>query len=203
LQEFSQRYECDVHAYVLMSNHVHLLVSPRDIDGLSEMMRGINQILVQCLNRRHQRCGSLWQSRPKASMVDSSSYLLNCYRYIELNPVRAAMVESPWLYPWSSYAVNASGRPSQLVKPHRGYLDLGPTIDVRQAAYRAFVEEGISDEALGKIRAAISQGWPLGDEAFLRGLQAQGIRSTPGRPGRPKSQAAKTGPELGLAPVLS
>jgi len=199
LQEFSKRYACVVHAYVLMTNHVHLLVSPPEVVCLSNMMRDVNQIFVQHVNRHQGRCGSVWQSRPKTCLVDSDSYFLNCQRYIELNPVRARMVQFPWLYPWSSFSANGSGRVSELVKPHDAYLRLGASPEIRQAAYRELFEEAIGDEMLGKIRASVSQGWPLGDEAFVRELESLGVKSTPGRAGRPKS--AKSGPDLGQARV--
>jgi len=194
LQEFSKRYSCAVHAYVLMTNHIHLLVSPPEIRCLSDMMRGVNQIFVQHVNRHQGRCGSVWQGRPKTCLVDSNSYLLNCYRYIELNPVRAGMVELPWLYPWSSHSTNASGRVSNLIEPHPTYLGLGATDESRQAGYRRLFAEALSAEQLGRIRTSVTQGWPLGDDAFIRELQGVGIKATPGRAGRPKS-----GPDLGQA----
>jgi putative transposase len=207
LQEYSQRHGCAVHAYVLMTNHVHLLISPPEVRCMSEMMRGINQVFVQRVNRHQGRCGSVWQGRPKACLVDSSSYLLNCYRYIELNPVRAAMVASPALYPWSSYSANASGRVSELVKPHRTYLGLGATAESRRAGYRGLFDETLTEEQLGRIRTSVTQGWPLGDDAFIHELESLGIKATPDRPGRPKSvpdlsqTGARPGPELGLALV--
>jgi putative transposase len=194
LQEFSQRYSCAVHAYVLMTNHVHLLVSPPEISCFSDMMRGVNQVFAQHVNRHQRRCGSVWQGRPQTCLVDSSTYLLNCYRYIELNPVRAGMVESPWLYPWSSYSTNASGRLSELIDPHPTYLGLGATRETRQAGYRRLFAEELTLEELGKIRIAVTQGLPLGDDAFVRELESAGVKATPGRAGRPKS-----GPDLGQA----
>ena len=168
LQESSKRFGCAIHAYVLMTNHYHLLVSPPSADALSRMMRRVNQVYVQHVNRHQNRCGTTWQGRPKMSPVDSDSYFLTCLRYIELNPVRASMVDSPWLYPWSSYSVNAAGRASELVTPHPTYLELGATPEARQGAYRALFAEAIDLETLGKIRAAVNRSQPLGDEAFVR-----------------------------------
>src|SRR5687768_7672305 len=151
LQEHSRRHECAVHAYVLMTNHVHLLVSPPDAVRLSKLMQDVNQMFVQHVNRHQNRCGSAWQGRFKACLVDTANYFLTCQRYVELNPVRAGMVESPCLYPWSSYATNAGGRPSGLVKPHRTFLGLGVTPESRQAVYRGLFDEAITDELLGRI----------------------------------------------------
>jgi putative transposase len=189
LQQFSKRHECAVHAYALMTNHVHLLVSPPDAACLAGMMRGVNQVFVQHVNRHQNRCGSVWQGRYKTCLVDSSSYFLTCQRYIELNPVRARMVDSPSEYPWSSYPTNASGQGSLLLTPHAVYLDLGATQERRQATYRGLFDEVITAESLGKIRAAVNSGWPLGDEAFVQEVESRlGIKTVPGKPGRPKSQ---------------
>ena len=195
LQEFSARHDCSIHAYVLMSNHVHLLVSPPEARNLSHMMRDVNQIYVQHVNRHQSRCGSTWQGRFKSCPVDSNSYFLNCQRYIELNPIRANMVEAPWLYKWSSYAFNASGRPSELLTPHPTYLRLGANEESRLAAYRAFLGETPTAEELGKIRASVNNGWPLGDDAFIRKVESEfGIKATPGLPGRPKRPEIRDGP---------
>ena len=173
LQEYSTRHCCAVHAYVLMTNHLHLLVSPQDIPGLSRMMRGINQIFGQHVNRRSNRCGSVWQGRFKACLVDSGTYFLTCQRYIELNPVRAGMVDKAWLYPWSSYGTNGDGRPSQLVTPHIRYLELGETPASRQAAYRGLFNQAISAEVIARIRTAIHRDRPLGDDAFVQDVDGQ------------------------------
>ncbi|HEX5130295.1 MAG TPA: transposase, partial [Usitatibacter sp.] len=127
LEESSKRQGCAVHAFVLMTNHVHLVVSPPEIPPFSKMMKDLNQGFAQFVNRRNNRCGSVWQGRPRALMIDSESYLLTCQRYVEDNPVRAGMVQSPWLYPWSSYSTNAVGRKSSLVTPHPIYSRLGAT----------------------------------------------------------------------------
>jgi putative transposase len=201
LQEFSKRHGCAVHAYVLMSNHVHLLVSPPDAPCLSRMMRDINQVFVQYVNRHRNRCGTIWEGRPKICLVHTETYFLTCQRYLELNPVRAHMVEAPSLYPWSSYGTNATGRASVLITHHPVYLRLADTPEGRQAAYRQLFELPISQEELAKIRASVNGGWPLGNEAFRQEVQQTlGVKATPGTPGRPRKE--KPGSDPGLTPVL-
>jgi putative transposase len=190
LLEYSKRHSCAVHAYVLMSNHIHLLVTPPDIPSISRLMRDVNQIFGQHLNRKNNRCGSVWQGRFKACLVDSRGYFLTCQRYIELNPVRAGMVSGPGRYPWSSYGANARGQPSTLVTAHARYLALGATPASRQAAYRRLFEVPISEEEISRIRTAIQRNRPLGDEAFILEVE-----------GRQGEQAAAPVPHLSQVPV--
>jgi putative transposase len=156
-----------------MTNHVHLLVSPPDIPAISRMMRDINQIFGQRLNRRANRCGSAWEGRFKACLVDTQEYFLTCQRYIELNPVRAGLVAHPSSYPLSSYGANGEGRPSLFVVPHERYLRLGRTPKDRQATYRSLFGQPIDCELLSKIRTAIHRNRPLGDEAFARAVEGR------------------------------
>jgi putative transposase len=173
LQEFSRRHACAIHAYVLMTNHVHLLMSPPDIPRLSKMMKDVNQIFVQCVNRRSGRCGSAWQGRFKAFVVDSGEYFLTCQRYVELNPVRAGMVKQPVHYPWSSYSTNANGKPSGFLTAHTTYLSLGATSATREAAYRSLFGQAIGPELLARIRSSVNRSLPLGDEAFVREVERE------------------------------
>ena len=136
LRAYSRRHACAVHAYVLMTNHVHLLVSPEDEDGLSKMMKALGERYVPYFNRLHGRTGTLWEGRFRSSVVQSERYLMICQRYIELNPVRAGIVARAGDLPWSSYAANAMGVPSDLVTPHELYLRLGPDRYERAKAYR-------------------------------------------------------------------
>gem|GEM_PF-2708847 len=122
LEEMSRRHACEVHAYVLMTNHVHLLLTPTDPDGPSRLMKDLGQRYVQAYNRRHQRTGTLWEGRFKSSIVDSEAYLLRCQRYIEENPVRAGMVAHPSDYAWSSHRFNADGAANTFLVPHPLYL---------------------------------------------------------------------------------
>jgi len=156
-----------------MTNHVHLLVSPPDIPSISRLMRDVNQVFGQYLNRKNNRCGSVWQGRFKASLVDSKGYFLTCQRYIELNPVRAGMVDKPGRYPWSSYGTNGEGQPSELITAHTRYLDLGSTPTIRQATYRGLFAAPISEEEISKIRTAIQRNRPIGDDAFILEVERQ------------------------------
>ena len=126
-----ERFSCDLHAYVLMTNHVHLLMTPHAEDSIGKVMQSLGRYYVQYFNCRYRRTGTLWEGRYKATLLDSDTYLLTCSRYIELNPVRAAMVEAPSDYPWSSYSCNAMGKITSLITPHELYLELGSTTDDR------------------------------------------------------------------------
>jgi putative transposase len=153
---------CALHAYVLMTNHVHLLLSPDDDDSVSTMMQRLGRRYVLYFNRRHARTGTLWEGRFRSSLVQDERYLMICYRYIELNPVRASMVASPSDYPWSSYRANALGRQSSLLTPHLLYTALGSDAATRQTAYRHLFSEALSDEALDQLRQAGNGNRPLG-----------------------------------------
>src|SRR5258706_3286643 len=124
LEELAGQQACAIHAYVLMTNHVHLLLSGDRSDAPSALMKHLGQRYVQTFNRKHGRTGSLWEGRFRSSIVDSDGYLLRCQRYIEMNPIRAGMVTRPDDYPWSSYASNANGAPSTILSPHWLYLSL-------------------------------------------------------------------------------
>ena len=173
LQEFADRDGCAIHAYVLMTNHIHLLLTPAEAHSASEFMRHVNQRYSQYVNRRYQRAGSLWQGRFKASIVDSAEYFFTCQRYIELNPVRAGMVQGPSEYAWSSFKSNAEGYPSTFVKPHGRYLGLGSNAPERQFAYRSLFENPISAEDLALIRAAVLRGKPVGGANFASDVLAR------------------------------
>jgi putative transposase len=153
---------CALHAYVLMTNHVHLLLSPSDDDGASMMMQRLGRRYVGHFNRCHARTGTLWEGRFRSSLVQDERYLMICHRYIELNPVRAGMVEAPSDYPWSSYLANAFGQPDSLVRPHLLYTRLGSDPVTRQRAYRHLFSEALSDEALKQVRQAGKGNRPLG-----------------------------------------
>ena len=128
---------CAIHAFVLMSNHVHPLTTPSNVGAVSRMMQGIGRIYLPEFNRRHGRTGTLWEGRYKSCLVDSETYVLACYRYIELNPVRAGLVDEPAKYRWSSYGANAGAQLSTLVRPHDAHLDLGATPVARSQAYHS------------------------------------------------------------------
>jgi putative transposase len=153
LDDAMNRYAVSIHAYVLMTNHVHLLATPSTDDGISRMMQFLGASYVLCFNRIHSRTGTLWEGRFKSFLVSDDRYLLACYRYIELNPVRAGLAESPGRYPWSSYRANARGAASSLVRPHALYTELGNTLRGRCAAYRKLFDSAQDDERVAAIRA--------------------------------------------------
>jgi putative transposase len=136
LRSYAKDAGCAVHSYVLMTNHVHLLLTPSTAKGVGDLMKRLGQRYVQYVNRTYQRSGTLWEGRFRSCLTQEESYVLGCYRYIELNPVRAGMVEHPGDYRWSSYRANAQGEALNGVEPHGCYLALGRGNEERQAAYR-------------------------------------------------------------------
>jgi putative transposase len=189
LRSASIRAECRVHAYVLMNNHIHLLVSPTDEQGPAILMKSLGERYVQYVNRRYSRTGTLWEGRYYSCLVQCERYLMVCQRYIELNPVRASLVTEPASYPWSSYHHNALGRKSKLVSPHELYSRLGDDPTSRQSAYRALFEEVLGSDDLGEVRKATHGNTALGTQEFTEQL-AQFLRRpiTPREVGRPRKQ---------------
>lgn len=184
--EAAFRRKCLIHAYVLMTNHVHLLVTPCLPDGVSLLMQDIGRKYVRYINGKHQRTGTLWEGRFKSSLVDSTTYCLVCYRYIELNPVRAKMAESPGEYRWSSYHANACGQLDQLITPHEEWLALGKDHIGRFTSYRALFVEELPKSDLEAIRKASCKGLVLGVEPFKEKLELRlGIKLGTGKIGRP------------------
>ena len=145
---------CAVHAYALMTNHVHLLVTPADAMGPPTLMSAIGRRYVRYFNDRYRRTGSLWEGRYRCALVDTASYVLTCSRYIELNPVRAGLVDDPAAYEWSSFCYNAHGESDPVLSPHALYLALGEDDATRRAAYRALFGTAISPAVTASIRAA-------------------------------------------------
>ena len=173
LQAASAKHGCDIHAYVLMTNHVHLLATAKTVGGLSKAMQMIGRYYVQYFNHCYRRTGTLWEGRYKATLIDSEAYLLTCMRYIELNPVRASMVAHPSEYPWSSYSANALGHDSTLVVPHSLYRRLGRAADERQMAYRHLFKHHLSEATLATIRDATNKAWAIGSERFKQRIASQ------------------------------
>ncbi len=187
LQESSADWHCAIHAYVLMTNHVHLLATPEKPDGIARMMQSIGRRYVQYINRSYRRTGSLWEGRFKSSLVQAEEYLLTCMRYIELNPVRANMVNDPAQYRWSSYRHNGLGQVDERIAPHSLYLSLDRDKAARLAEYRGLFRSELDDAALADIRLALAQGQPLGSERFSEIMcAAAGVRRAKKGPGRPK-----------------
>lgn len=186
LEKSAADWHCAIHAYVLMTNHVHLLVTAEKPDGIAKLMQSIGRRYVQYINRSYRRTGSLWEGRFKSSVVQAEDYLLTCMRYIELNPVRANMVNDPAQYRWSSYRHNGLGQANERITQHPLYLELGKDEADRLAAYRALFRSELDDVALADIRLALAQGQPLGSERFSEIMcAAVGVRRAKSRPGRP------------------
>lgn len=190
LSEQAAKYGCHIHAYVLMTNHVHLLITPERCDSAALMMKNLGQRYVQYINRTYRRSGTLWEGRFKSCLAQEEAYVLTCYRYIELNPVRANIVNHPRDYPWSSFKTNADGQPSPLVTPHANYLNLGPTERKRQTVYRSLFGTHIDTKTLEAIRAATNGNYALGDSRFHDEIESVVKRRvTPGASGRPRKSS--------------
>ena len=193
LKEYSQKYKVAVHSYILMSNHVHLLLTPEEGDSVSRLIQSLGRYYVRYVNQTYGRSGTLWEGRYKSTLVDSDNYFLTVSRYIELNPVRANMVEHPVEYPWSSYQRNAMGKPIELLAPHDCYQSLGKDDKKRQEIYKSLFDQEIPDYTLKEIRDAINKAWVLGDDRFKKQIEKQtGRRASPmARGGDRKSEKYK------------
>jgi putative transposase len=186
---------CALHAYVLMTNHFHLLLTPSRENSIARLMQSLGRRYVARINRAHGRTGTLWEGRYRSTILDTETYLLACHRYIEANPLRAGMVAAAGDYRWSSYRRNAEGKADPLVTAHEMYRALGGTAKARQAAYRALFEEEIDGAVLETIRDATNRGWVPGSEAF-RTLIAEtlGRAVDPPRRGRPPKGEIESDP---------
>lgn len=193
LRELVLREGCTVHAYVFMTNHVHLLMTPTRSGAVGRIMQSLGRRYVRHVNDRYHRTGTLWEGRFKACLVDGGDHLLRCYRYIELNPVRAAMVAQARDYPWSSHHANAFGDHDGLVSPHPTYLALSSDPQQRQQAYRDLVAEAMKPEQVDGIRAHLQRQHAYGTDRFRAAIEAQlGRTAGPQKIGRPrKPQPAK------------
>lgn len=185
---------CLLHAYVQMTNHVHLLVTPPEPEAVSQLVISLGRRYVQYINKTYQRTGTLWDSRYKSSLVQADDYLLLCQRYIELNPVRADMVNDPAHYRWSSYRANGLGHADPLLTPHDVFLGLGRSATDRMGAYRALFRSELDTDAVGDIRAALVQGQPLGNSRFIDSIERITGQRREAKPrGRPRKQLAAAG----------
>jgi putative transposase len=165
------RFRCALHAYCLMTNHVHLLLTPTTTDGCSLLMKHIGQLYSQHVNRTYRRTGGLWEGRFRSCLVQSTNYLLTCYRYIELNPVRAGFVHRPQDYFWSSYRINSQSAAQGMITPHDEYLRLGATDTERKRAYADLFAMALDDAQLAEIRLSTNSGHALGDDGFRRAIE--------------------------------
>lgn len=166
LEQGADKYAVRIHAWVFMTNHVHLLLTPSTEHGLSRLMQFIGRLYVRRFNHRYNRSGTLFEGRFKSSLVQTDRYLLACMQYIELNPCRAGLARDPGDYRWSSYRCHAFGKRVRLWSPHSLYTGLGKTPEQRQARYRAYAGAAQPIEVIGKIRHCINRGMVLGTEEF-------------------------------------
>jgi putative transposase len=187
LNEALRKEHCALHAYALMTNHVHLLLTPKEAKTVPKLIIALGRRYVQYINTTYRRTGTLWDSRYKSSLIQAETYLLACQRYIELNPVRADMVDEPAHYRWTSYRNNALGQASAILTPHPLFQALGKTAEERQNAYRALFRTQLDAEAINDIRLALNQSQPLGNERFYQHIEQMTGQRREGKPrGRPR-----------------
>jgi len=186
LKQYSKKYKVDIHAWVLMSNHVHILCSPSSHSAISQMMQSLGRMYVMYFNKAYKRSGTLWEGRYRSCLVQNEKYLLELYRYIELNPVRAGMVQDPSEYSWSSYQCNGLGKRSNLLTPHPIYLAINKDVKVRQAEYMTLLARRDESNLTEDIRKATNKGLALGNEQFKLKVEVLSGRSViEGKRGRP------------------
>jgi len=192
LGDLTVRTQCALHAYCLMTNHVHLLLTPAGEHSCAKLMRELGQRYVPYFNRRYGRTGTLWEGRFRSCLVDSARYVLVCHRYIELNPVRAGMVAAPPAYRWSSHAGNIGVQGNRLLTPHSEYLALGADLAYRQAAYRALFEQGDEPSFVDAVRDATNGGYALVGEELKAKLAQAGVRHLERvKPGPPRAKVTQ------------
>jgi putative transposase len=186
LAENARKFDVAIHAYVLMSNHFHLLVTPQTADGLPQMMQAVGRRYVRYFNDSQQRSGTLWEGRYRSTLIQAERYLLACMAYIDLNPVRAGLVAHPRDYPWSSYRHYSGQRSDKFITPHPLVWALGNTPFAREAAYADLLQAGISAVQQAALTDSALSGWALGEPDFVAELQKKTGRrvskSTAGRP---------------------
>jgi len=164
LRTLSAKFECALHAYCLMPNHIHLLMTPASAEACAGMMRELGQRYARYFNRRYARTGTLWEGRFRSCVTDSARYVLACYRYIELNPVRAGLALRPDGYEWSSHAVNIGRRTNVFLCMHPEFEALGTSLEARIQAYAGLIEQALDPAIVGAIRKATNSGQRLGTE---------------------------------------
>jgi len=193
LDDAAEKYDVKVHAYCLMPNHVHLLMMPNSTNGISRVLQDLGRRYVRNINYRYGRTGTLWEGRYHSCLVERGNRLLDCYRYIETNPVRTGIVNKPEDYKWSSYCHNAFGEPNAIIFPHSEYLKLGLTEQWRRFAYKKLFNTEIDVGVIREIREATQSNRVLGDDQFLQEIEAElSICISKKKPGRPKKITAFT-----------
>jgi putative transposase len=188
LRQAKNKCQCRIYAYVLMTNHVHLLVEPAGVSGLGEFMQSVGRRYVRYVNETYQRSGTLWEGRYKSAIVDRDEYLIMCGRYIELNPVRAGIVQDTGEYRWSSYRFRALGEPDRLLDEDPWYRGLGSDLSERQRAYKEWMNQSIPEGEWEQIREATQKGRVIGQERFQREIEAMLGQRVVGRRGRPRRE---------------
>lgn len=190
LQANARKYFVAIHAYVLMPNHVHVLATPQSALGLPQMMQAIGRSYVRYFNTAQNRTGTLWDGRYRSTVLQADQHLLDCMAYIDLNPVRSGLVDSPALYPWSSHGHYLGRKVDKCITPHALFWALGNTPFAREAAYAQLVRDGLSSAGVADLTDAALKGWALGDAAFLAELQKQTPRRlAKAKAGRPTAPA--------------
>lgn len=186
LERYKGRYGFKLYSYVLMNNHVHLLIEAGEKGSISKIMQGITLAHTRYFNLKYKTSGHVWQGRFKSPIVGEDAYLMEVSRYIELNPVRAKIVERPEDYPWSSYTSHAYGKKNPLIEDHVYYELLGKTEEERQTRYREFVKEGLKEKPI-EIRQSVVSGRGYGSEVYLQKVEETiKAKLRRGRRGRPK-----------------
>jgi len=194
LREAAKQYKVAIHAYALMPDHLHILATPADSEGLARMMQWVGRHYVPYFNRKYGRVGTLWQGRFKATVVDAANYLMTCTRYIETNPLRAGIASNPADYAWSSHAHHIGAKPDPLITDHPVYWALGNTPFERDAAYRHLTEQALTPQEMDDLKNTTRKGWVLGSESFKANLETQLNRQVrPGKRGRPVKRAVNEG----------
>ncbi|MDP2255477.1 MAG: transposase [Polaromonas sp.] len=189
LEENAQKFGVALHAYVLMSNHFHLLVTPTSDEGLPQMMQAVGRRYVRYFNDSQGRSGTLWEGRYRSTVIETDRYLLACMAYIDLNPVRAGMVKEARDYPWSSHGHYVGLRTDKLLTPHPLFWELGNTPFAREAAYAELVRAGITLAQQDALTRSSLSGWALGGDDFVADLQKRTDRRVnKAQPGRPISK---------------
>lgn len=186
IDENAKKHQVAIHAYVLMSNHFHLLATPETAEGIPQMMQAVGRRYVRNYNLRHQRTGTLWEGRYRSTLIQAERYLLACMVYLDLNPVRAGMVADPADYGWSSHQHYIGRRTDKLVTPHPLYWELGNTPFARDQAYSELVRAGIGQEQQRALTDSVLRGWALGEPDYVADLQRRTerrvARAQAGRP---------------------
>ncbi|HKB53371.1 MAG TPA: transposase [Ramlibacter sp.] len=190
VEEHARQAGVAIHAYVLMSNHFHLLATPETADSIPQMMQSVGRRYVRYFNQRQGRTGTLWEGRYRSTLIQAERYLLACMVYIDLNPVRAGMVQALAAYPWSSHAHYVGMRVDRLVTPHPIWWELGNTPFAREAAYAELVRSGIARSEEQVLTDSVLRGWALGDADYIADLQRRTLRRVSrSRAGRPLRSA--------------